>query len=144
MATSLLMQAQIHIVHGKSLIFPQPPVITDHSMVTTTLPAILRARDEKHELQQQALFLFKELKQILDDYTKPQARVTAKSMEQLVTQRSGKLSSAITLLVIWIVSVIRMGKGRTGRRSKSFENSNIHNYWGALCKLLRSWRTMST
>ncbi|WP_172118855.1 hypothetical protein [Halomonas hibernica] len=131
MATSLLMQAQIHIVHGKSLIFPQPPVITDHSMVTTTLPAILRASDEKHELQQ-ALFLFKEVKQILDDYTKPQARVTAKSMEQLVTQRSGKLSSAITLLVIWIVSVIRMGKGRTGRRSKSFKSSNIHNCGGGI------------
>ncbi|MEL7982541.1 hypothetical protein AAG584_21095 [Vreelandella titanicae] len=134
-ATSLPMQAHIRMVHGKSLIFPEPPVITDYSMVPATLPALLRASGDKYELQQQAVFLFKEVKQILDGYTKPQAKITAKSLEQLVTQRNGKVSSAIMLLVIWIAAVIQSGKGRAGRRFKPFESSSIHRYWGALRKL---------
>ncbi|WP_386081913.1 hypothetical protein ACFIOZ_02065 [Vreelandella sp. F11] len=134
-ATSLPMQAHIRMVHGKSLMFPPSAVNTEDLELSTALPALLRANGDKHELQQQAVLLFKEVKQILDGYTKPQAKITAKSLEQLVTQRNGKVSSAIMLLVIWIAAVIRSGKGRAGRRFKPFESSSIHRYWGALRKL---------
>lgn len=134
-ATSLPMQAYIRMVHGKSLIFPPPIVNTEYSEFPTTLPALLRASGDKYDLQQQAVLLFKEVKQILDGYTKLQAKITAKSLEQLVTQRNGKVSSAIMLLVIWIAAVIRSGKGRAGRRFKPFESSSLHRYWGALRKL---------
>ncbi|QKS26729.1 hypothetical protein [Vreelandella titanicae] len=134
-ATSLPMQAHIRMAHGKSLVFPQPPVSSEHSVLPATLPALLTASGDKYELQQQTLLLFKEVKQLLDGYTKPQARETAKSLEKLVTQRNGQVSSAIMLLVIWIATVIRIGKGRAGRRFKPFESSSIHRYWGALRKL---------
>ncbi|MFI2818052.1 hypothetical protein [Vreelandella piezotolerans] len=134
-ATSLPMQAYIRMAHGKSLVFPQPPVSSEHSVLPATLPALLTASGDKYELQQQTLLLFKEVKQLLDGYTKPQARETAKSLEKLVTQRNGKVSSAIMLLVIWIAAIIRTGKGRAGRRFKPFESSSIHRYWGALRKL---------
>lgn len=135
-ATSLPMQAHMRIVHGKSLIFPPPTVNTEDSEFSAALPALLRANGDKHELQQQAVLLFKEVKQLLlDAYAKPQAKITAKSLEQLVTQRNGKVSSAIMLLVIWIAAVIRRGKGRAGKRFKPFESSSIHRYWGTLRKL---------
>ncbi|WP_030074521.1 hypothetical protein [Halomonas alkaliantarctica] len=134
-ATSLPMQAHIRMVHGKSLIFPPSAVNTEDLELSTALPALLRANGDKHELQQQAVLLFKEVKQILDGYTKAQAKITAKSLEQLVTQRNGKVSSAIMLLVIWIAAVIRRGKGKAGKRFKPFESSSIHRYWGTLRKL---------
>ena len=134
-ATSLPMQAHIRIVHGKSLVFPPPIVNTEGSKPPITLPALLRASGDKYELQQQAVLLFKEVKQLLDAYAKPQAKITAKSLEQLVTQRNGKVNSAIMLLVIWIAAVIRSGKGQAGRRFKPFESSSIQRYWGALRKL---------
>ncbi len=134
-ATSLPMQAQVRMVQGKSLVFPDPPTVTEGGTAPTMTQALLRAEGGKHELQQQASRLFKDVKQILEGYTKPQAKSTAKSLEHLVAQRNGEVSSALMLLIVWIATVIQKGKGRAGRRFKPYEASSIHRYWGALRKL---------
>ncbi|MCH4810526.1 hypothetical protein [Vreelandella neptunia] len=134
-ATSLPMQAHIRMVQGKSLVFPEPQEVTEAGAVSSVMPTLLRTSGDKHELQQQASLIFKEVKQILEGYTKPQAKITAKSLERLIIQRNGEVSSALMLLVVWISTVIRLGKGKVGRRFNPFEGSSIHRYWGALRKL---------